>query len=47
MADTTLHLSQKEFQAPDGFNTKIELDCSKYKEGKEAEESIEIGEDDI
>ena len=47
MADQTLNLSQKEFEKPEGFNTKIELDCSKYKEDKEQEESIEMGEDDL
>jgi len=47
MEDPTLNLSQKEFEKPEGFNTKIELDCSKYKEDKEQEESIEMGEDDL
>jgi penicillin-binding protein 1A len=47
MEDPTLNLSQKEFEVPSGFNLKIELDCSKYKEDKEQEESIEMGEDDL
>jgi hypothetical protein len=47
MEDKNLNLSQNDFEKPEGFNNKIELDCSKYKEDKEQEESIEIGEDDL
>ena len=47
MEDSNLKLSQKDFEIPEGFNTKIELDCSKYKEDKESEESIEMGESDL
>jgi penicillin-binding protein 1A len=44
-ADKSLKISQDDFERPEGFDSKIELDCSKYNEGKEQEESIEFGED--
>jgi len=47
MEDKKLNLSQKNFDKPEGFNTKIELDCSKYKEDKDDDETIELGEDDV
>lgn len=44
-ADKTLKVTQGDFEKPKGLDLKIELDCSKYNEGKEQEESIEFGED--
>jgi penicillin-binding protein 1A len=44
-ADKTLKVRQDDFEKPEGLDLKIELDCSKYNEGKEQEESIEFGED--
>ncbi|MCC6253266.1 MAG: PBP1A family penicillin-binding protein [Bacteroidia bacterium] len=44
-ADKDLKISQGDFEKPEDFNSKIELDCSKYNEGKDLDESIEFGED--
>lgn len=44
-ADKSLKVTQDDFEKPEGLDLKIELDCSKYNEGKEQEESIEFGED--
>lgn len=43
--DSKLNVSKEDFERPDGLDLKIELDCSKYNENKEEEESIEFGED--
>lgn len=43
--DKSLKVSQDDFEKPEGFDNSIELDCSKYNEDKEQEESIEFGED--
>jgi penicillin-binding protein 1A len=44
--DKTLNLNQKEFTMPDGFNHKIELDCSKLNEDRETEENIDFGDEE-
>ncbi len=44
-ADKSLKVSQDDFEKPDDLDIKIELDCSKYNEGKTQEENIEFGED--
>jgi penicillin-binding protein 1A len=43
--DKSLKISQDDFEKPEGLDNSIELDCSKYNEDKEQEESIEFGED--
>jgi penicillin-binding protein 1A len=43
--DKSLKVTQSDFEKPEGLDLKIELDCSKYNEDKEQEESIEFGED--
>jgi penicillin-binding protein 1A len=43
--DSKLNVSKEDFERPEGLDLKIELDCSKYNENKEEEESIEFGED--
>ncbi|MFN4811536.1 MAG: penicillin-binding protein 1A [Bacteroidota bacterium] len=43
--DKSLKVSQDDFEKPEGLDNSIELDCSKYNEDKEQEESIEFGED--
>ncbi|MFN7845574.1 MAG: penicillin-binding protein 1A [Bacteroidota bacterium] len=43
--DKSLKISQDDFEKPEGLDNSIELDCSKYNEEKEQEESIEFGED--
>ena len=43
--DKSLKVSQDDFEKPEGLDNSIELDCSKYNEEKEQEESIEFGED--
>jgi len=44
--DKRLNISQKDFERPEGLDSKIELDCSKYNQDKESEEeSTEFGED--
>jgi len=43
--DKSLKIIQDDFEKPEGLDNSIELDCSKYNEDKEQEESIEFGED--
>jgi penicillin-binding protein 1A len=44
-ADKSLKVSQGDFEKPANLDIKVELDCSKYNEGKDQDETIEFGED--
>lgn len=44
-ADKSLKVSQGDFEKPENLDIKVELDCSKYNEGKDQDETIEFGED--
>lgn len=47
LGDTSLALKGEDFVKPAGINPKLELDCSKYNEEKDSEETIQYGEEEI
>lgn len=47
LGDTSLAFKGEDFVKPAGINPKLELDCSKYNEEKDSEETIQYGEEEI
>ena len=45
--DTSLAFKGEDFVKPAGINPKLELDCSKYNEDKDSEETIQYQEEEI